>query len=647
MSALNIGSRALTANLSALQVIGHNIANVNTEGYSRQNVTMKVSGYQQYANGFFGKGVEVGTVTRSHDAYLTREAQTTRSVASADAVRLARLEQLEAAFPMGEDGIGESLNSMLNAWADVASSPSNQTARLVVIARADELAARLRDTAGQLDILRESTQLQVKGTVDNVNRLAADLAKVNQRLTEVMGSPNTPNDLLDQRDQILSELSKHVQVSSIPGDGGVVSVFVGGSMPLVLGSQSAKLEAGRNPDDSSQLQISFVQGNSKTPLPDASLGGELGGLMNFLHQDLAQVSNLVGRMALATVSVVNEQHALGLDLNGDPGQDFFVDLALPPAVPSASNTGSATASVSVTEPSALVASDYEVSFDGANYSLRRLSDGYTRPGLVLDGSGNLLPSTPGDTLDGLAFNISGSPAAGDVIRFKPFEGAARNIKIAITSPNNVAAASPVKVSPDLGNAGGLTIESLYAVDDHPNLTDNVTLTFLPDGSFTAMGLGPGNPPPDNPGPPASYNYSPGKPIELNGWSLTLRGVPADGDTFSIAKAEGPNDTRQNAGNAVGFQALRDAAMFEGVPFGDGYVTIFSDVGTRVQSAQFSSAFSGQVAATAENARANVAGVNLDEEAARMLQFQQSYQAAAKFLQVAQSTFDSLLQTVGR
>jgi len=280
MSALNIGSRALTANLSALQVIGHNIANVNTEGYSRQNVTMKVSGYQQYANGFFGKGVEVGTVTRSHDAYLTREAQTTRSVASADAVRLARLEQLEAAFPMGEDGIGESLNSMLNAWADVASSPSNQTARLVVIARADELAARLRDTAGQLDILRESTQLQVKGTVDNVNRLAADLAKVNQRLTEVMGSPNTPNDLLDQRDQILSELSKHVQVSSIPGGRGGGQCVRRGSMPLVLGSQSAKLEAGRDPADSSRLQISFVQGNSKTPLPDASLGGELGGLMN-------------------------------------------------------------------------------------------------------------------------------------------------------------------------------------------------------------------------------------------------------------------------------------------------------------------------------------------------------------------------------
>lgn len=625
MSALNIGSRALTANLSALQVIGHNIANVNTEGYSRQSVNMQISGYQQYANGFFGKGVELGTVTRAHDAYLTREAQSTRSVAAADAVRLARLEQLESTFPMGEDGLGTALNSMLNAWADVASSPSNQTARLVVIARADELAARLRDTAGQLDIIKQSTQLQVKGTVDTVNRLAADLAKVNQRLTEVMGSPNTPNDLLDQRDKILSDLSQHVQISSIPGEGGVVSVFMGGSMPLVLGSNAAQLAVNRNPDDTSQLQIGFVQGGVTTPLPDSSLGGELGGLMGFLNQDLNQVTNLVGRMALATVTAVNEQHQLGVDLSGQPGVDFFVALAPAEGLASLNNGGSATTSAVVNDPAALVASDYELSFDGASYTVRRLSDG------TLSSASATMPLV----FDGLEFQVdSGAANAGDVFRFKPYEGAARNIQMAITAPDRVAAASPVKVTPMTGNAGGLSIESLYAVGPPSGPAyASASIVFAADGSYSIDG-----------GP--SQSYSPGEPIVHDGWSLTLRGTPAAGDSFAVSLAL-PEDVRQNAGNAVGFQALRDTAMFEGVPFGDGYVTIFSDVGTRVQSAQFSAAFSGQVAATAENARANVAGVNLDEEAARMLQFQQSYQAAAKFLQVAQSTFDSLLQTVGR
>lgn len=625
-AALNIGARALTANLSALQIIGHNIANANTVGYSRQTVNMQVSGYQQYANGFFGKGVEVGTVIRAHDAYLTREAQSTRSVASADQVRLSRLQQLESVFPMGADGLGESLNSMLNAWSDVASSPSNQTARLVVIARADEFAARLRDTAGQLDVLKQSTQLQVKGTVDNVNRLAGELAKVNQRLTEVMGSGNTPNDLLDQRDQLLSEMSKHVQISSIPGEGGVVSVFVGGSMPLVLGSQSSQLAVNRNPNDSSQLQIGFVQGGVTTQLPDSSIGGELGGLMNFLNQDLAQTTNLVGRMALATATVVNEQHHLGLDYKGQPGADFFVAPAPAAGLAALSNGGTATTSAVVQDPSALMASDYELRFDGANYTVTRLSDGTT----------STASATMPVVFDGLEFRVdSGAANAGDSFRIKPYEGAARDIQVAISSPDRVAAASPVLVTPGSANSGSISIESLYAVEPAtpgPAYAP-ANIVFAANGSYSING-----------GPPQTY--VPGEPIVHDGWSLTLRGTPTAGDTFAISMAT-PGDILQNAGNAVGFQALRDAPMFEGIPLGEGYVSVFSDIGTRVQSAQFSATFSAQVASTSENARANIAGVNLDEEAARMLQYQQSYQAAAKFLQVAQSTFDSLLQTVGR
>ena len=176
-SALNIAARALNTNLAALQVIGHNIANVNTEGYSRQNVLLQSSGYQEFGNGFFGKGVEIATVTRSHNAYLTREASLSKSVASADGLRLSKLKQMEDLFPTGEAGLGASMNSMLNAWSDVASSPSNLTARVVVIARGDEFAARIRNTAGQLDQQRQGTVLQAEGSVNTVNRLAQNLAK--------------------------------------------------------------------------------------------------------------------------------------------------------------------------------------------------------------------------------------------------------------------------------------------------------------------------------------------------------------------------------------------------------------------------------------------------------------------------------------
>jgi flagellar hook-associated protein 1 len=637
MSALNIGARALNANLAALQVIGNNIANVNTPGYSRQNVLQQTSGYQKMGNGYFGKGMEIATVERSHNAYLTREAQMTGSVAAADALRYSRLQQLESAFPTGTAGLGAALNDMLNAWSDVSSSPGNLTARVVVIAKGEELASRLRNTASQLDALQQATQQQVEGTVKVINGLAQDLAKVNARLTESRGSGHTPNDLLDQRDQILKEMSKLVQLTTVPADDGSVSVFVAGSQPLVLGQRANALATGRDSTDSSRIALSFVQGGLSTPIPDESLGGgELAGLMRFMNDDLVDTQNLLGRMALATATTVNNQHALGVDLQGNPGQNFFIPPAAAAGLPVPTNTGNADISASVADPTALVASDYEVRFDAGGINVVRLSDGTSTP----------VPALPAQ-IDGLTFNIdAGAAAVGDRFLVRPFEAAARNLQVAIGDPDRLAAASPVMVTPGTGNAGGLSVESLYASSSSANLTDPVTITFLADGSFTATGLGPGNPPPDNVGPPASYNYTPGQPITLNGWNLTLRGSPTAGDTFSVGAAPA-GSIAQNAGNATGMLGLRDLPTFEGVPLSDGYVSLFSDIGTRVQGAEFAASFSGQIATTAETARANVAGVNLDEEAARLLQYQQAYQASAKFLQIAQSTFDSLLQTVGR
>ena len=171
-SALTIGARALTTNLAALQVIGHNIANVNTEGYSRQSVQLSTSGYQQFGNGFYGKGVEITTVERSYNAYLTREARSTSSVAAADTARLARLNQLESLFPTGNSGLGTAINDMLNAWSDVSSSPGNLTARVVVLSEAEDFATRLRNTAGQLDLMALNSQQQAEGIVGDVNKLA-------------------------------------------------------------------------------------------------------------------------------------------------------------------------------------------------------------------------------------------------------------------------------------------------------------------------------------------------------------------------------------------------------------------------------------------------------------------------------------------
>ena len=630
-SALNIAARALNTNLAALQVIGHNIANVNTEGYSRQNVLLQSSGYQEFGNGFFGKGVEIATVTRSHNAYLTREASLSKSVASADGLRLSKLKQMEDLFPTGEAGLGASMNSMLNAWSDVASSPSNLTARVVVIARGDEFAARIRNTAGQLDQQRQGTVLQAEGSVNTVNRLAQDLASVNQRITESQGSANTPNDLFDQRDELLSQINQYIQTSTVPSADGTVSVFIGGSQPLVLGQNANKLAVTSDPIDSTRKGLSFVQGGVTTPLDDKALGGgELAGLMTFLHQDLPDMQNQLGRMALALASEMNAQHRLGVDLTGAAGADFFVPPAAATGLAATGNTGTATARATVSDPTALRASDYELRITAGGGSVVRLSDGQSTPFTAP------LPVT----VDGLRFELpTGAAAAGDRFVFRPYADAARNLSMSLVAPDRLAAASPVLVTPATSNGSGLSVERLSAISASASLTNDVTLTFQANGTYTVVDATAGT-------SSAGNAYIAGQPIEINGWSLTLRGSPTAGDSFTVDGAP-PGSTGQNAGNAGAMLALRDQPTFEGVPLADGYTSLFSSLGTKVQSARFAADFTAQVATSTESARAGVSGVNLDEEAARLLQFQQSYQAAAKFLQIAQSTFDTLLQTVGR
>ena len=633
-SALNIGTLALNANLSALQVIGNNIANVSTAGYSRQNVSMTSAGNQQLGGQFYGMGVHLESVTRAHDAYLTREAQLAASMSAADAGRLTRLTSLENLFPTGELGLGAALNGMLNAWSDVVSSPTSLAARSAVISQGETFAARLRETAGQVDILASSANQQINDTVKTINRLAQAIGTVNQQIIESQGDQGQPNDLLDQRDQLITELSQYVQVTTLDADDGSMGVFVAGSQPLVLGRNASALAVVPDDTDPARPTLVFQSATASMALPDSAVGGALGGVLQFLNEDIRDTRNLMGRMALATLSLVNTRHQLGVDLRGSTGTDFFAPVADADGLPAGTNTGSAGIHAEVSDPTALKPSDYEVRFTASGVDILRLQDGQSA-------SFAGLPAV----YDGLSFELdAGTAAAGDSFLVKPFSGVARNMQMAVAAADRLAVASPVVVSPSGTNLGGVSVESLYPVSPSASLGDPVTLTFLPDGSFSATGLGPGNPAPDNPGPPASYDYAPGQAIEFNGWRLTLRGAPAAGDSFAITPLPSAGQ-RQNAGNATGMLALRDLATFDSEALSNGYSALLTDMGTRVQGAQFAAGYSASVAASSEAARASVAGVNLDEEAARLLQFQQAYQAAAKYMQVAQGLFDTMLQTV--
>ena len=650
-SIFNIGTRALQANQAALQTTGNNIANVNTPGYSRQSVVLQSTPGQFSGSGYYGKGVDVLTVQRQHSEFLTRQAALSGSVAAGDTRRLEQLKQMEDILQGGENGLGASVSNMLNAFTDVVNAPTDITARAVVLTRADETAARFRSGYSRLNDLKTGVASELKSAVAAVNSLANQIAKVNEEVARAQGSGQTPNDLLDKRDQLISDLNQYVQTSSIAADDGSVGVFLAGSQPLVLGTLVKPLSLGQDTfNDPAKTKLTMVQGGVTAVLDEATLGGgKVAGLLRFQNTDLVDAGNLLGRMALAIGTALNNQHRLGVDLNSTAGGDLFSLSAIPPGLAAASNTGSATLGVAVqTSPTSgatsMVASDYQINFTGAaTGSVTRLSDNTIAT----------FTAVPVQ-VDGLQLSISaGTAAAGDSFLIKPFSAAAAAISTVVTSPKGLAISSPVAARAGSSNTGTLAVDKLLTRSVPAPAA--ITLNFTTASTYTrsddpALALVP-------PGVPVSYTYTPGQAIEYattlpatTGWSLTLKGAAKAGDTFvagSFGTVQPNADPKLDAGNARTLADLRDVAMFDGALLTDGYAGLMAEVGVTVQGATYAADVSTSIAANIEKDRASVAGVNLDEEAAKLLQYQQAYQASGKMLQIAQSIFDSLLQNMGR
>ncbi|KQP45038.1 flagellar hook-associated protein FlgK [Pseudorhodoferax sp. Leaf274] len=627
---LNVGVRALQANQAALSTTGHNIANNATVGYSRQVVKLATVEGQYSGGGYIGKGVEVAAIERVYDAYLSRQAALTKSVSAQDVARAEKLLQLEGLFSTGTTGLGASVSELMNAFSDVASAPTDLTARTVALTRASETASRFNDTAAQLANLQRGLTEELQNSVATVNTLAASIADVNRQIQAVSGLNESPNDLLDRRDQLISEMNKYVQTTTLENNDGTVNVFVAQSQPLVLGTRPMELKVANDPLDATRTELRLVNGNTELKLQDTMLaGGSLSGLMRFQNEDLAEAQNLLGRMVVSLTTVINDQHKLGLDLDGDAGSDLFTPVTMADGAPFVNNAGSATIGISVANASQLRASDYRVTFTTpTDYTVTRLSDNAT---VAVD------PGPP-PTADGLALNIGGGAAAtGDSFLLRPYAQAAGNMHTLFASPRDLAVASPVQANMGTTNTGGLTVGKLAA--GSVPVPANVTITFTSGTQYTRSDV------------PGTFAYSPGTPITYDGntppaWTLTMTGAPQAGDTLTVG-AINPAYAPLDSGNAKALMDLRDMKLFDGAPLTDGYASLIASVGVRAQSAQYSADVSKSIADGMEAQRAGVSGVNLDEEAAKLIQYQQAYQASAKMLQVAQSIFDSLISTIAR
>ncbi|MCD2512717.1 flagellar hook-associated protein FlgK [Comamonas endophytica] len=652
MSLLNVGSGALMANQIALQTIGNNIANANTAGYSRQSVSMGTNSGQDMGNGYVGNGVSVASIVRNYSALLNRQANTAGAVQAADLARASSLAQMQEAFSGGESGLGAAMNEMLNAFSDVVNAPTDLTARNVVLTRMTELAGRFKAASSSLDELDYTNKLQIQNDVTLVNSLAAQVAGLNTQISRSQAAGLMPNDLLDKRDQLVREMNQYVQTSQVDGADGTLNLFVGGSQALVLGANASQLSVSESLQypGSGKLALYFTQpGNTPVELSAGMVGGgEVAGLLKFNNDDLSEGRNLLGRLAQVIGTAMNAQQTQGLTLSGAAGSPLFSQITQMPGYTAIEGVSASVSFVDtrssanpkpVLDASAYVASDYEVVFgESGKVNLVRLSDGLTR-------SYDDVAQLSAQTIDGLQFNISGSGKLNETVLFKPFSSAASSMEALVLSPQDLAVSNAVTANISAGNGGSLQLAGLKVTG--AGLPDaasaGVEIRFAVDPATSAVTYTASN--------GASGSYVPGQPIRIDGWEITLTGTPHAGDSVMVSNARSPalgDNWKRDAGNATAFLALRDAKLFDGgTTLSDGFSTLIAQVGTRTQSAKLAADLSGTIAKNLEADRTSVSGVNLDEEAAKLLQYQQAYQASAKMLQIAQSIFESMISTVGR
>jgi flagellar hook-associated protein 1 FlgK len=623
-----IGISGLAAAQAGLVATGHNIANANTLGYHRQSIGQSAVSPVYTGSGFMGQGVQVDTVTRAYSRFLDTQLAQAQAQASYYSAYNAQLSRIDNVVADTNAGLSPALQDFFSAAQNVATNPADMPSRQSLLSAGAALAARFNTLASSFEDLRSGVNSQLTSTVAEINSEAQQIAALNVRILSVQQNPNQPpNDLMDQRDALVSQLNKLVGTTVVTQSDGTINVVIGNGQTLVVGRQAMALTATPALDDPRRLDVGYAAGGNTVLLNSASLqGGSLGGVLAFRANDLDAAQNALGRVAVGLAQAFNDQHQLGQDLNGALGGNFFA-VPAPVVIGKSTNGGNAVVTAGVSSAAALTTSDYRLTYTGANYTVTRLSDGTTAT----------YASLP-QTVDGVTITLaSGAAAAGDSFLIQPTRDVARNLAVILDDPAAIAAAAPVRTNAALANAGSGTI-SAGTVNTPPppdaNLQQPVTLTFTSATTFNVTGAGTGN--------PVGVAYTPGADITYNGWTMRIAGTPAAGDVFAVTANTGGRADGRNALLLAGLQT-RNTLAGGTTTFQGAYSQLVSTVGNKTRQIDITSQAQDKFVADSTAAQQSVSGVNLDEEAANLLRYQQAYQAAGKMIQIAQTLFQSVLE----
>ncbi|MDO4233281.1 MAG: flagellar basal body rod C-terminal domain-containing protein, partial [Lautropia sp.] len=462
---------------------------------------------------------------------------------------------------------------------------------------------------------------RIADSTSYVNQRLGQIATLNQQISEGLANGHEPNDLMDQRDVLINEVATKLQVTRDDQADGTVDLYTAGGMSLVVSNRAATLVTQQSASNPVRSEVAVELDGQNLPLTESTLGsGEIVGLLRMRDSDVHAAEARLGQLAAAFAGAFNKQQAMGLDMAGNVGKPMF-SVADARARAGATNTGNATVQLSVQDSSKLKATDYELTSLGNNvYRLRNTVDGHTRE----------LTHLPVE-IDGLKIEVNGTMASGDVFQLQTATAFATSMRSTLASGRELATASPLSVSMNRDNGGSVKLVNMTQQQTSPDMGQPVTIEFTGADKFSVTGQGTGN--------PVDQTYVPGQPIQFNGWSLTLNGTPAIGDKVEMKKIT-PN-ARDN-GNANAMVLLADRPLVDGANFNEAFGSLLSDMGARTLAAKNADSGSKALLESSKTALSNRSGVNLDEEAALLLQYRQAYQAAAKVIQTADEMFTTIL-----
>lgn len=686
---MSIGLSGLAASKTSLTVTGHNITNVNTPGYSRQDTSQAARVPQFSGAGYIGTGTSLTDIRRSYSEFLTTQVRSSTALSADVKSYLGQISQLDSLLAGSTTGITPSLQKFFGALQTAAEDPANIPARQLVLSEAEGLARRFNGLYASLSSQNEFTNKQMQVVTEQVNRLAGTVGQLNEAIGRASAAGGVPNDLLDARDEAVRQLSEYIGVTVVPQDDNTFNLFIGSGQPLVIGNSASRVEAVPGRGDPTRFDIDFISGGSRQSITTQITGGELGGLLRYREEVLDASFNALGRLAMVIGEELNAQLGQGLDLKGDVGVDLFKHSNSPDLLGHrvrafSDNISQVSGTLAIGNHRLLHASDYRLEYDGSTYRARRLSDNAE---ITVDASNfpELRFSDAAGNDQGFSVTLSGTPFAGDRLLLQPTRNGSLDITAVLDQPDQLAFAAPLRSEAHIQNRGTGQIgqPTVLSVIDPANppagypagsyLSDALqqatveavgSLTMRYDEATGELVF-------QAPLPagvsvtPAALSVTPGQnntlsyelEVSVGGVTQSFRieqsfsGRPQEGDTFSVGHNDKGVSDNRNALELVNLQTRelvgirQGAAGLSGMNLTDAYGDLVERVGTLTAQARLDDDATSAILKQATDSRDSLSGVNLDEEAANLIKFQQYYQASAQIIQTARSLFDTLINSV--